>query len=92
MSTIEELHQRRSSGSGLKTEIAAVEIRCADHATPIYPQKLALTSPKSDGRSVGIVRLQTKATELYIYIYILRCSNEESEKNHKHPSSYSLAT
>jgi hypothetical protein len=28
-----------------------------------YPQKLALTSPTSDGRSVGIVRLRTKATE-----------------------------
>jgi hypothetical protein len=29
----------------------------------LYPQKLALTSPTSDGRSVGIVRLRTKATE-----------------------------
>jgi hypothetical protein len=35
-----------------------------DHATPLYPQKLALTSPTSDGRSVGIVRSRTKATEL----------------------------
>jgi hypothetical protein len=39
-----------------------VGIRCADHAIPC-PQKLALTSPKSDGRSVGIVRSRTKATE-----------------------------
>jgi hypothetical protein len=29
----------------------------------IHPQKLALTSPTSGGRSVGIVRSQTKATE-----------------------------
>jgi hypothetical protein len=29
----------------------------------LYPQKLALTSPTSGGRSVGIVRLRTKATE-----------------------------
>jgi hypothetical protein len=29
-----------------------------------YPQKLALTSPTSSGRSVGIVHSQTKATEL----------------------------
>jgi hypothetical protein len=29
----------------------------------LYPQKLALTSPTSGGRSVGIVRLQTKATD-----------------------------
>ena len=37
--------------------------RCADHVTPLYPQKLALTSPTGGGRSVGIVRLRTKATE-----------------------------
>jgi hypothetical protein len=29
----------------------------------LYPQKLALTSPKSGCRSVGIVLLRTKATE-----------------------------
>jgi hypothetical protein len=29
----------------------------------LYPQKLALTSLTSGGRSVGIVRLRTKATE-----------------------------
>jgi hypothetical protein len=29
----------------------------------LYPQKLALTSPTSGGRSVGLVRLRTKATE-----------------------------
>jgi hypothetical protein len=39
-----------------------VGIRCADHAT-LYPQRLALNSPTSGGRSVGIVRLRTKATE-----------------------------
>ena len=37
-------------------------IRCADHVTPLYPQKLALTSPTGGGRSVGIVRSRTKAT------------------------------
>ena len=37
--------------------------RCADHVTPLYPQKLALTSPNGGGRSVGIVRVRTKATE-----------------------------
>jgi hypothetical protein len=31
--------------------------------TPLYPQKLALTSPTGGGRSVGIVRSRTKATE-----------------------------
>ena len=38
-------------------------IRCADHVTTLYPQKLALTSPTGGGRSVGIVRSRTKATE-----------------------------
>jgi hypothetical protein len=39
-------------------------MRTRDHATPLYPQKLAPTSPSSGGRSVGIVRSRTKATEL----------------------------
>ena len=38
-------------------------IRCADHVTTLYPQKLALTSLIGGGRSVGIVRSRTKATE-----------------------------
>ena len=40
-------------------------IRCADHVTPLYPQKLTLTSPTGGGHSVGIVRSRTKATELF---------------------------
>jgi len=35
--------------------------------TPLYPQKLALTSPTGGGRSVGIVRLRTKATEYVLF-------------------------
>ena len=41
--------------------------RCANHVTPLYPQKLALTSPTGGGRSVGMVRSRTTATE-FIYI------------------------
>jgi hypothetical protein len=38
--------------------------------TPLYPQKLALTSPTGGGRSVGIVRLRTKATEFsLVYVF-----------------------
>jgi hypothetical protein len=37
-------------------------IRCAD---TLYPLKLALTSPTSGGRSVGIVRLRTKSPGVY---------------------------
>jgi len=46
-----------------------VGTRCADHVTPLYPQKLALTSPTGGGRSVSIVRVRTKATE-YLYSYL----------------------
>jgi len=42
-----------------------VGTRCADHVPPLYPQKLALTSPTGGGRSVGIVRVRTKATEFF---------------------------
>ena len=48
-----------------KQSLTAVGARCADHATPLYPQKLALTSPTGGGRSVGIVRSRTKATEFF---------------------------
>ena len=44
--------------------------RCADHVTPLYPQKLALTSPTGGGRSVGIVRVRTKATEFSLFVLL----------------------
>jgi len=38
--------------------------------TPLYPQKLAITSPTGGGRSVGIVRVRTEATEFsFRYLY-----------------------
>jgi hypothetical protein len=56
--TIEEVFERKSSGSGLETEIMAVGIRHTVHL-----QKLTLTSLTSGGRSVGIVCSWTQATE-----------------------------
>ena len=52
----------------LSETLTAVGIRCADHVTPLYLQKLALTSPTGSGRSVGIVRSRTKATEFFFFI------------------------
>jgi hypothetical protein len=46
-----------------EVDIFHVGIRHADHVATLYPQKLALTSPTSGGRSVGIVHSQTQATE-----------------------------
>jgi len=43
--------------------------------TPLYPQKLALTSPTGGGRSVGMVRSRTKATEFsFMSMYLHRAS------------------
>jgi hypothetical protein len=43
----------------------AVGIRRADHATPLYPENVATNV---SGRSVGSVRLRTKAMELLFII------------------------
>jgi hypothetical protein len=54
---------RKSSGSCLEIP----EYFYGDpYAAPVYPQKLTLTSSTSGGRSVGIVRSRTQATELLI--------------------------
>jgi hypothetical protein len=62
VSATEELLGRKSSASGLESREYG---RHADHVTPLYPQKLALTSPTSGGRSVDIVSSRTQATELF---------------------------
>jgi hypothetical protein len=56
VSTTEELLGRKSSGSGLENrEYGRRDPSRWPRDTP-YPQKLALTSPTSDGHSVGTVR------------------------------------
>ena len=57
-------------------------MRCADHVTPLYPQKLALTSPTGGGRSVGIVRSRTKATEFSLVIMKLRLLKLKNGMSH----------
>jgi hypothetical protein len=44
----------------------ALGIRRTDHGTPLYSQTLALTSPTSGSRSVGIVGWRAKAEELLL--------------------------
>jgi hypothetical protein len=60
LSTIEEQLGRKTSDSGLEIR----EYDCRDASRwprgTFYPQKLALTSPTSGGRSVGIVRSRTR--------------------------------
>jgi hypothetical protein len=70
VSTIEELLDRKVAAPVQKTEITAMRIRRADYATPLYPQKFALTSPIIGGRSVVIVRPRTQAKE---FCFILFC-------------------
>jgi hypothetical protein len=44
----------------------------ADYATPLYPQKLVLSSPTSRGHSVGIVHSWTEAMEFFcLFVFFL---------------------
>ena len=61
---------KKFAAPGLENRLTAVGTRCADHVTPLYPQKLALTSPTGGGRSVCIVRARTKATEFSFMVMI----------------------
>jgi hypothetical protein len=66
MSIIEELLGKNSSSSGL-------ENRDLSHwpRDTLYQQKLAQTSLTNSGLSVGIVRSQTKAMELFLLVFLL---------------------
>jgi hypothetical protein len=63
VSTIEELPERKSSVSGLENRNYSRRDPSRWPRGTIYLQKLALTSLTSGGRSVGIVRSPTQATE-----------------------------
>jgi hypothetical protein len=68
VSTIEELLERKSSGSGLESREYGRRDPSLWPRGTLYPQKLALTSLIIVGRSVGIVHLRTKATELSLIL------------------------
>jgi hypothetical protein len=63
MSTIEELFEGKSSGSGQENrDYGRRDLPRWPRGT-LYPQKLALTSPTSGSHSIGIVRSRTQVTE-----------------------------
>jgi hypothetical protein len=63
VSTIEELLERKSSGSGLENREYGRRDPSGWPRGTLYPQKLTLSSPTSGGRSVGIVHSWTQAIE-----------------------------
>ena len=75
---------KKVAAPGLENRrFTAVGTRCADHVTPLYPQKLALTSPTGGGRSVGIVLSRTKATEFSLVYFIYK--HGEHIEDHSRP-------
>jgi hypothetical protein len=64
MSTTEELLDRKVAAPVCKTEHTAVGISYGDHVAPLSAKKLAIASPRSGGRLVGIVRSRTQTMEL----------------------------
>jgi hypothetical protein len=69
LSTTKELFQRKSSSSG--PEIREYDRRDQSRwpYDTLYPQKLALASPTSGGRSVGMVRWRTQAMEFSFSLF-----------------------
>jgi hypothetical protein len=72
VSTTEELLGRKSSGSGLESlEYGSKDPTRWPRGT-MHPQTLALTSPKSGGRSVGTVRSRTHATGVVFVLLTMK--------------------
>jgi hypothetical protein len=70
MSTAEELLDRKVAAPIYKTENTAVGIRHSDHVAPSIHKKLAISSPTSGGRSVGIVRSRTQTMEFFFFLVL----------------------
>jgi hypothetical protein len=66
VSTTEELLDRKVAAPVKKTENTAVGICHADHVAPSIRKKLAIISPTSGGRSVGVVRSRTQIMEFFL--------------------------
>jgi hypothetical protein len=81
VSTTEELLGRKSNSSCLENREYVHRNPLRWPRDTLHPQKLALTSPTSGGRSVGIVRSRTKATEFVVF-YCLTQSYFSSSTTH----------
>jgi hypothetical protein len=73
VSTNEELLERKSSSSGLEIREYCRRDPSRWPRVTLYPQKLAVTSPTSGSRSVGIVRSRTQATEFFLMVIYNWC-------------------
>jgi hypothetical protein len=69
VSTTEGLLERKSSGSGLEGREYGCRHPSRWPRGTFYPQKFALTSPTSGGRSVGIICLRTQTTGFFFFIF-----------------------
>jgi hypothetical protein len=69
VSTIAELLERKCSDSGLENRDYGRRDSSRWPRVFLCPQKLALTSPTSGGRSVGIGRSRTQATEFSLVFF-----------------------
>jgi hypothetical protein len=74
VSTIEELLERNSSGSGLEIREYGRRNPLRGPRYTLYLQMLALTSLTSGGCSADIVRSRTKATELIVLLLVITCT------------------
>jgi hypothetical protein len=64
-----------------------VENHCADHATPVYQQKSALTSPTSGGHSADIVRLRNKDAKEFV-LFVLFCLRNTNHAGPRYAVSF----
>jgi hypothetical protein len=69
VSAIEELLGRESSVFGLESREYGRRDPSRWPRDNLYPQQLPLISPTSGGRSIGIVRSRTQATEFVFVLY-----------------------
>jgi hypothetical protein len=70
VSITEELLDRKVADPVYKTKNTAVGIRNVDHVASSIRKKLAITSPTSGGRSVGIVRSRTQTMEFSFNVVV----------------------